>query len=105
MSTWASLSAVLVVGIITYVSRAGLIVLLADRQLPANFTRALPYVGPAVLAALAVNLVAGGNGIGGIEAEEVIAVGVGIVVTALTRNLIASLTAGMATLWLLLWLL
>ncbi len=104
MNTLAAMSAVLSVGIITYASRAGLIVFLADRPLPANITRALRYVGPAVLSALTVNLVAGGQGIGGVESVEVAAVGVAIVVAAIARNLIAALGAGMLTLWLLLWL-
>lgn len=102
MSAFAAISAVLAVGMITYVSRAGLIVFLADRPLPANITRALRYVGPAVLSALTVNLVAGGEGIDGIEVEEVAAIGVSIVVAAATRNLIAALGAGMLTLWVLL---
>ena len=102
MSAFAAISAVLAVGMITYVSRAGLIVFLADRPLPANITRALRYVGPAVLSALTVNLVAGGEGIDGIDVEEVAAIGVSIVVAAATRNLIAALGAGMLTLWVLL---
>jgi branched-subunit amino acid transport protein len=105
VSTFAAISAVLSVGVITYASRAGLIVFLADRPLPANITRALRYVGPAVLSALTVNLIAGGQGIAGVEWIEVAALGVAIVVAALARNLIAALVAGMVTLWLLLWLL
>lgn len=105
MSTLAALTAVVSIGLVTYAARAGLIVLLADRPLPLNLSRALRYVGPAVLSALCVNLLAGGAGVGGVETEEVAAVGVGIVVAAASRNLVASLTAGMVTLWLLLWLL
>lgn len=104
MNTLAAVTAVLSVGMITYVSRAGLIVFLADRQLPANITRALRYVGPAVLSALTVNLIAGGQGIDGVEFVEVAAIGVAVAVAALARNLIAAFGAGMAALWLLLWL-
>ena len=104
MSSFAAIAAVLSVGMITYASRAGLIVFLADRPLPASITRALRYVGPAVLSALTVNLVAGGQGIDGIEFVEVAAIGVAVVITAVTRNLIAALAAGMTALWLLLWL-
>jgi len=104
MSAVAAIAAVLSVGMITYASRAGLIVFLADRPLPADITRALRYVGPAVLSALAINLVAGGKGIDGVELVEVAAIGVAVVVTAITRNLIAALAAGMTVLWLLLWL-
>ena len=105
MSAFAAVTAVLSVGMITYASRAGLIIFLADRPLPANITRALRYVGPAVLSALTVNLLAGGQGIDGVEFVEVAAVAVAIAVAALARNLIAALATGMVTLWLLLWLL
>ena len=104
MSTFAAIAAVVSVGLITYASRAGLIVFLADRPLPPNITRALRYVGPAVLSALTVNLIAGGRGIDGVEVVEVAALGAAIAVAALARNLIAALAAGMGTLWLLLWL-
>jgi branched-subunit amino acid transport protein len=105
MSAFAAVSAVLAIGTITYASRAGLVIFLADRPLPANITRALRYVGPAVLSALTVNLLAGGQGIDGVEFVEVAAVAVAIAVAVLARNLIAALAAGMVTLWLLLWLL
>jgi len=105
VNAFAAITAVLSVGMITYASRAGLIVFLADRPLPLNITRALRYVGPAVLSALTVNLVAGGQGIDGVEFVEVAAIVVAIVVAAVARNLIGALVAGMATLWLLLWLL
>lgn len=99
MTFVASLSAVLAIGIITYVSRAGLIVFLADRPLPADVTRALRYVGPAVLSALTVSLIAGGEGIGGVEVAEVVAIAVSIAVAWWRRDLISSLVAGMVTLW------
>ncbi len=105
MNGVAAISAVVSVGMITYASRAGLIVFLADRPLPPNITRALRYVGPAVLSALTVNLIAGGDGVGGVELVEVAALATSIVVAALARNLIAALAVGMTTLWLLLWLL
>ena len=92
-------SAVLAIGLITYTSRAGLIVFLADRPLPANITRALRYVGPAVLSALTINLIAGGKGASGVEAAEVAAIVAAMVVAWTTRNLIAALGAGMVTLW------
>jgi branched-subunit amino acid transport protein len=104
VTTLAAISAVLSVGMITYVSRAGLIVFLADRPLPPNITRALRYVGPAVLSALTVNLIAGGEGVDGVEFVEVAALVVAVTVAAVARNLIAALTAGMAALWVLLWL-
>lgn len=104
MSTPAALAAVLAVGMITYASRAGLILFLADRPLPANVTRALRYVGPAVLSALTINLIAGGEGIDGVTGVEVTALAAGVVTAALSRNLIASIGVAMTTLWLLLWI-
>jgi branched-subunit amino acid transport protein len=104
VSPSSAVLAVLVIGMITFASRAAMINLLADRTLPVEVSRALRYVGPAVLSALTVNLVAGGQGVGGIEAEEVVAVTVSIVVAAATRNLIAALVAGMVVLWALLWI-
>lgn len=105
MTTFAALSAVLVAGVVTYATRAGLILFLAERPLPPNITRALRYVGPAVLAALTVNLVAGGRGIDGIEGAELIAVGVGVVAAIAVRNLVVALAAGMIALWIATWLL
>lgn len=104
MSAGAALAAVLAVGALTYASRAGLILFLADRRLPEPITRALRYVGPAVLSALTVNLIAGGDGVDGIELVEVAALVSAIVVAAWRRNLVAALVAGMTVLWLLLWL-
>jgi len=102
VTSTAALSAVIVVGLITYSSRAGLILFLAERPLPQDLVRALRYVGPAVLSALTVNLVAGGEGVSGVEVAEIAAVSVGALVAILKRNLIASLVAGMLTLWVLL---
>jgi len=104
MNAPAAVAAVLAVGVITYASRAGLILFLADRPLPANVTRALRYVGPAVLSALAINLIAGGEGIDGVTGVEVAALAAGVAAAALSRNLIASIAVAMTTLWLLLWI-
>ena len=104
MSTPAALAAVLAIGMITYASRAGPILFLADRPLPANITRALRYVGPAVLSALTINLIAGGEGIDGVTGVEVTALTAGVVTAALSRNLIVSIGVAMTTLWLLLWI-
>lgn len=99
MSAVAAAAAVVAVGLLTYASRAGLIVALADRSLPSELLRALRFVGPAVLSALVVSLLAEGDGISGIDPEEVAAVVAGGVVAWRTRNLIASLVAGMVVLW------
>lgn len=102
MSTFAAVSAVGVVAVLTYLARAGLILLLADRPVRPAIERALRNVGPAVLASLAITLLAGGDGAAGIEAVEVAAVAAGCAVAAWRRDLILSLLAGMVTLWVLL---
>ncbi|MDX2381749.1 MAG: AzlD domain-containing protein [Acidimicrobiia bacterium] len=99
MSTTAALAAVLVVGLLTYSARAVPILFLADRALPAPLERALRYVGPAVLSALVITLVAGGDGRTGVDGAEWIALAVAVVVAAATRNLIITLVVGMAALW------
>jgi branched-subunit amino acid transport protein len=99
VSNAAAIAAIGLIGVITYASRAGLIVFLADRQLPSEVARALRYVGPAVLSALTVNLLAGGRGASGVSAQELAAVGVGAAAAVASKNLVVSLAAGMATLW------
>lgn len=99
MNTGAAIAAVLAVAAITYGSRAGLVLFLADRPLPEWMERALRNVGPAVFSALVITFVAGGEGPGGVAIEEVAALGAGVGAAALSRNLIAALVAGMGTLW------
>ncbi len=105
MSTGAALLAVVAVGALTYAARGAPILFLAGRKLPLVVERALRYVGPAVLAALTVTLIADGGNAANISVEEWAAVATAVVVAALTRNLIVTLVAGMTVLWLLLWLL
>jgi len=102
VSTGAALVAVLVVAVSTYLMRASLIVLLAGVTVPAPAERALRYVGPATLAALAMNLAFGG-GDGGphVRAVEVAALLVAAAVTLWRRELVVSMLAAMATLWIL----
>ncbi|MEZ5229874.1 MAG: AzlD domain-containing protein [Acidimicrobiales bacterium] len=58
MSSITALALVLVVGAITYAMRAGLILALADREIPTIVTRALRNVAPAVLSTLVISLIA-----------------------------------------------
>ncbi len=81
--------------------RSGLILLLADRALPASIERALQNVGPAVLAALTVNLAVGSDGLGGVEFAEVAALAVAGCIAVWRKNLIWTFVAGMVTLWVL----
>ncbi len=99
MTTFGALSAVLAVGLVTYVSRAGLILALADRPLSPRLERGLRNVGPAVLSALVVTLLAGSEGASGISIPEVAAIAAAALVAWKTKNLIATLTAGMVVVW------
>lgn len=101
MSAWSAIVIVLVVAVMTYVMRAGVILALAGRTIPVPVERGLRYVGPAVLAALAINLAAGGEGGPSLEVAELAALVVAGGVAAWRRNLIWALLAGMATLWIL----
>lgn len=100
MSVWSAVVIVAVVGAMTYSMRAVVIVALANRTIHPSVERALRSVGPAVLAALAINLAAGGEGgpsLGLAEAAALVMTGL---VARWRRNLIWSLLTGMTTLWL-----
>lgn len=101
MSTTAALVALICGAVGTYIARSGLILLLADRALPASVERALQNVGPAVLAALTVNLAVDADGLAGVEFAEMAALVVAGVVAVWRRNLIWTFVAGMSTLWVL----
>ncbi len=100
MSTFSALSAVLVIGLITYLSRAGLILFLAGRELSSTVVRALQNVGPAVMSALVVSILAGDEGMDGLDLPELAAISLAVFVGWKTRNLILTLVVGMLTLWL-----
>ncbi len=87
----------------TYFFRGSVILLLADRSFPPAVERALHNVGPAVLAALTVNLAVGGGGAAGVDVvgSEVIALVVAGVVAVWRKNLLWTLAAGMTALWVL----
>ena len=101
MSTWSAIAIVALVAVMTYVMRAGVIVALAERTIPVPVERALRNVGPAVLTALAINLAAGGESGPSLELAEAAALVVAGGVAWWGKNLIWTLLAGMATLWLL----
>lgn len=101
MTTGAALIALAAAALGTYAARAGLILVLAGRSLPASVERALQNVGPAVLAALTVNLAVGSAGAGSVEFAEVAALVVAGAVAVWRSNLIWTFAAGMITLWIL----
>jgi len=96
-----ALFVVLAAAIGTYAARSSMILLLADRTLPPTVERALQNIGPAVLAALTINLAVGSDGIGSVEFAEVAALAVAAGVAFWRSNLIWTFVAGMATLWIL----
>ena len=105
MSVWSSILIVVVVGVMTYSMRAVVIVAMANRSIAPSIERALRSVGPAVLAALAINLAAGGEGGPNLEVAQAMALLVAGGVAWWRKNLIVTLLAGMVTLWLFTWLL
>lgn len=96
---------VVVVGVMTYSMRAVAIVALADRTLPSWAVVVLRSVGPAVLAALAINLAVGGEGDAGIDLAQALALVVTAAIAWWRRNLLQTLVAAMVTLWVATWLL
>ncbi|MGB3736957.1 MAG: AzlD domain-containing protein [Ilumatobacter sp.] len=98
MSTGAALLVLAAASLGTYFARSSLVLLLADRTLPIGIERALTNVGPAVLAALTVNLAVGSDGLGSVEFAEAAAILVAAGVTVWRRNLIWTFVAGMVTL-------
>ena len=100
MSTWSALAIVVTVAAITYAMRASVIVALAGRTIPVPVERALRNVGPAVLAALAINLAAGGEGGPHLAPEVAAALVAAGAVAWWRRSVIRSVSAGMGVLWL-----
>jgi branched-subunit amino acid transport protein len=100
MSNGAALFVLVAATLGTYAFRASLILVLADRALPVMVERALQNVGPAVLAALTVNLaVAGGSGASAdIDVIELASLGIAAIVGLRTKNLVFMLITGTAAL-------
>lgn len=94
---------VVLASVVTYASRSVGIWFLADRELPVVVERALRHVGPAVLAALVASIAAGDGGSWpSIDVPELAALAVAAGVAWWRRNVLWSLSAGLATFWLLL---
>ncbi|MEZ5372371.1 MAG: AzlD domain-containing protein [Microthrixaceae bacterium] len=95
-----TLLAIVVVGIGSYVFRSVFILALADRTPPELVSKALRNVGPAVLSALVATDLWGPNAptVGAPELAGVVAAGLA---AWRTRNLIASVVAGMVVRWVL----
>lgn len=101
MSAWSAAVIVAVVAVMTYSMRSAVIVALAGRTIPSPVQRALRSVGPAVLAALAINLATGGDGGPHLEVAEAAALLIAGGVAWWRKNVLWTLIAGMASLWIL----
>lgn len=98
MNAFAAAAIVALVAVMTYAFRASVIVALAGREIPVPVARALRQVGPAVLAALAINLAAGGEGEVGVSFAEGAALMVAGIAAWRWKNIIVSLVLAMAVL-------
>jgi len=97
---------IVIAGVITYLTRASFIAAGDRVSLPPGIARALHYVGPASFAAIAAPATLGGDRFGDFadDVPRLIAVAIAGAVIWKTRNVPASLVAGMGALWLILWI-
>ena len=101
MSTWI---AVIAAGVATYAIRLSFIALFGRIEVPDPLERALRYVPPAVLAAIAVPGVAAPGGLYDLWNPFVPAAILGGLAAWKTRSIGAAILIGMPSLWIVLWL-
>ncbi len=100
MTIWLT---IIIVGLLTYLTRISSIVLLGQRQIPARLSRALRFVPPAVLSALifpALILSESGQTISLIN-ERFIAGLIAAIIAWKTKNIVLTIVVGMVVLLLL----
>jgi branched-subunit amino acid transport protein len=96
---------ILVLGIGTYLIRLSFLGLIGDRELPPWSLRLLRFVPVAVLPALVAPLVVWPAATGGAaDPPRMLAAAAALGVGAWSRNVLAAIAAGMATLYAALWL-
>ena len=102
MSTWIT---IVLIGAVTFLLRASFIVFADPHRFPHLFRQALAFVPPAVLAAIvAPGLLMQGEALDASPANLRLVAGlVAIAVAARTRSTLATVAAGMGTLWFLQW--
>jgi branched-subunit amino acid transport protein len=93
------LASIVLAGLGTYCSRALFIVALAKRRIPPNISLAMDYVGPSVLAALVVTLLATPEGEVAIGAAEASALTVAALLAWRTRNHLLTVSVAMLVFW------
>jgi branched-subunit amino acid transport protein len=103
LKLWAVIFAV---GALNYLSRVSFIAFFARRSMPPALARALKYVPAAMLTALILPMIVDPTATSGPElaTPKVAAAVVAAVVAYFTRSSLITLAVGMATLWLLQWL-
>lgn len=96
--------AVIIAGLVTYLSRMSFIVFGDRIELPPIIESALRFVAPAAFAAISIPIVLGGDGIAEFSADlpRVFAASLACLVVWKSRNMAMSLITGMGTLWILL---
>ena len=98
LTLWA---VIVIVGVLNYLSRLSFIAIFARRSMPPMLARALKYVPAAMLTALVLPMVVSAPSLPSLVSPRVIAALLAGVVGFVTRNTLATVAAGMATLWLL----
>jgi branched-subunit amino acid transport protein len=98
LTLWA---VIVIVGMLNYLSRLSFIAIFARRSMPPMLARALKYVPAAMLTALVLPMVVSAPSLASLVSPRVIAALLAGVVGFLTRNTLATVAAGMGTLWLL----
>ncbi|MEO0425170.1 MAG: AzlD domain-containing protein [Pseudomonadota bacterium] len=93
------LLAIVITGAGTYWMRALFILLLAKREFPAVARRVLEYVAPAVMAALVVSMLVGGEGLGQLNWPAALGMVTAVATAAITRNHVITLIGAMAVYW------
>jgi branched-subunit amino acid transport protein len=97
-------TAIILTGIGSYIMRAFFIFALARYQFPPIMLQALEYVAPTVMAALVISLLTTPNGELAAGLPEIAGLVGTAIVAKVSGNHILSLITGMATYWLLGWI-
>ncbi|MDA7595169.1 AzlD domain-containing protein [Luminiphilus sp.] len=97
-------TAIILTGIGSYIMRAFFIFALARYQFPPIMLQALEYVAPTVMAALVISLLTTPNGELAAGLPEIAGLVGTAIVAKISGNHILSLITGMATYWLLGWI-
>jgi len=100
MTIWLT---IIIVGLLTYMTRISSIVLLGQRQIPGRLSQALRFVPPAVLSALIFPalLLSEGDQTISIMNERLIAGLIAAFIAWRTKNVVLTITVGMVALLLL----